>query len=79
MVVSQFVSEKYGEAYMFVNFGRNDGRVNTVNAQFKNCGAVAIYGGAGYSGTPRIVKLDKEGKLTFDLNYGEGVFVTPLK
>ena len=79
LVISQFESEKHGEAFMFVNFGRNDGKVNTVNATFKDCGAVAIYGGEGYSGTPEIVKLDEEGKLTLNLNYGEGVFVTPLK
>ena len=79
LVVSQFESKNHGEAFMFVNFGRNDGKVNTVNATFKGCGAVAIYGGEGYSGTPQIIKPDKEGKLAFELNYGEGVFVTPIK
>lgn len=78
IVVSQFTSEKYGEAYMFVNFAENNGKTNTINAVFKDCGAVAIYGGEGYAGTPKIVKLDKNGNLAIELKYGEGVFVTPL-
>ena len=49
-----------------------------INAQFKKGGAVAVCGGAGFDGTPQIVKLDKDGKCTFDLAYGEGIFVTPL-
>ena len=76
--MSQFTSEKYGEAYMFVNFAENNGKTNTINAVFKDCGAVAIYGGEGYTGTPKIVKLDKNGNLAIELKYGEGVFVTPL-
>lgn len=78
LVVSQFESEKHGEAYMFVNFGRNDGKVNTVNAQFKDCGAVAVYGGEGFDGTPEIIKLDKDGNFKLDFNYGEGAFIVPL-
>lgn len=78
LVVSQFESEKFGEAYMFVNFARNNGKVNAVSATFKDCGAVAIYGGEDYSGTPEIVKLDEEGKLSLELNYGEGAFIVPL-
>ncbi len=78
LVLSRFVSEEYGEAYMLVNFGRDDGKTNVVNATFKDCGAVAIYGGAGYSGTPEIVTLDENGNFTLDLAYGEGAFVVPL-
>lgn len=78
MVLSHFTSEEYGESYMFVNFGENNGKTNKVQAQFKACGAVAIYGGADYSGTPEIVTLDENGKINFELEYGEGVFVVPL-
>lgn len=78
MVLSHFTSEEYGESYMFVNFGVNNGKINKVEAQFKDCGAVAIYGGADYSGTPEIVTLDENGKINFELEYGEGVFVVPL-
>ncbi len=78
LVVSRFDSEEYGEAYMLVNFGENNGKANTVDATFKDCGAVAIYGGEDYSGTPEIVALDENGNFAFDLAYGEGVFVVPL-
>ena len=78
MVVSQFTSEEYGEAYMFMNFAsRNDS--NAVDAVFKECSEVAIYGGENFEGTPTIVELDEDGKFTLELNYGEGVFVVPLK
>lgn len=77
LLISQFTSDKYGEAYMLVNYAdRSD--TNTVTATFKDCGAVAIYGGKGYEGTPKIVELDKEGKFTLELAYGDGVFVVPL-
>lgn len=78
LVVSRFDSEKYGEAYMFVNFGENTEKVNTINATFKDCGAIAIYGGEDYSGTPEIVPVDENGKLTIELAYGEGAFIVPL-
>ncbi len=77
LIVSHFTSEEYGEAYMFVNFADRDSS-NTVAVSLKDCTAVAIYGGVDYSGTPEIVTLDKEGNLTLELAYGEGVFVTPL-
>ena len=77
LIVSRFTSQEYGESYMFVNFAdRNNG--NTVAVTLRDCKAVAIYGGVDYSGTPQIVSLDEEGNLTFDLDYGEGVFVIPL-
>ena len=77
MVVSRFTGEEYGEAYMFLNWAdRNDG--NTVTATFKDCEAVAIYGGTGFEGTPEIVELDENGNVTIELEYGEGVFVTPI-
>lgn len=77
MLISQFTSEKYGEAYMFVNFAK---RTDACTAQitFKDCSSVAIYGGVGYDGTPKIVELGENGDLTLELEYGEGVFVTPV-
>lgn len=78
LVVSRFASEKYGEAYMLVNFSELTDKINTVNVEFKDCTAVAIYGGVGFDGTPEVVTLDKGGKLTLELVYGEGVFVVPL-
>ena len=77
MVVSHFTSEKYDEAYMFVNFGENNDKKNTTTVTFKDCTAIAVYGGEDYSGTPEIIEL-KDGKTVFELSYGEGVFVTPL-
>ncbi len=77
MIVSRFTSEEYGEAYMFLNWADRDD-ANTVTATFKECNAVAIYGGAGYSGTPEIVTLDENSQIKIELEYGEGVFVTPL-
>ncbi len=78
LVVSRFESKEYGEGYMFVNFSENTEKTNTVTATFKDCGAVAIYGGAGYSGTPEIVTLDENGGFTLELAYGDGAFVVPL-
>ena len=77
LIISHFTSEEYSEAYMFVNFADRDNS-NTVVAKFKDCSAVAIYGGVDYSGTPKIVNLDEQGNLTLELAYGEGVFVTPI-
>ncbi len=77
LVVSRFDSKKYGEAYMIVNFGEGP-EVNKVEATFKDCKKVAIYGGVDYSGEPKIVALDKDGGLKLDLAYGEGVFITPI-
>ncbi len=78
LVVSQFKSEEYGEAYMFVNFSETVDENNTVKATFKDCGAVAIYGGEDCGDTPEIVNLDESGNLTFELAYGEGAFIVPL-
>ncbi len=76
-VISHFTSEKYGDAYMFLNWAdRND--KNTVTATFKDCKSVAIYGGVGFEGTPEIVQVGEDGKLEIELEYGEGVFVTVL-
>ena len=77
LIVSRFISEEYGEAYMLVNFAERE-KSNAVNAQFKDCGAVAIYGGKGFDGTPRIVELADDGTLALNLQYGEGVFIVPL-
>ena len=78
LVVSRFESEEHGEAYMLVNFAENNGKANSVNATFKDCGAVAIYGGEEYNGTPEIITLDENGNFAVDLAYGEGIFVVPL-
>lgn len=78
LIVSRFTSEKHGESYMFVNFAEKE-KSNTVNAIFKDCRAVAIYGGDGFDGTPEIVQLNEEGNLKLELVYGDGVFVVPLK
>ena len=77
LLVTRFESEEYGEGYMFVNFADRE-NANKVNVEFKDCEAVAVYGGEDYSGTPQIIKLDKDGKFPLELNYGEGVFVTPI-
>ena len=79
LVVSRFESKEHGEAYMLVNFAENNGKANSVNVTFKDCGAVAVYGGEDYSGTPEIITLDENGNFALDLAYGEGVFVVPLK
>ncbi|MBR5473524.1 MAG: beta-galactosidase [Clostridia bacterium] len=78
MIVSRFVSEKYGESYMFVNFAEKE-KANTVNAVFKDCSAIALYGGDGFDGTPKIVELNEDGDCQIELAYGDGVFVVPLK
>lgn len=77
LLITRFEAEEYGEGYMFVNFADRE-NANTVDAIFKDCKAVAIYGGEGYDGTPEIVELDEEGKLPLELKYGEGVFITPI-
>lgn len=77
LLVSQFTSDEYDEAYMFTNFADRGG-TNTVDAVFKNCKTIAIYGEIGYSGTPRIVEIPEDGKLTLTLDYGEAMFITPL-
>ena len=77
LIVSRFISEEYGEAYMLVNFAERENS-NTVTATFKDCDSIAVYGGKGFDGTPEIIKLDKDGNVTIELDYGEGVFVTPL-
>lgn len=78
MTISRFTSEEYGEAYMFLNWAERD-KSNTVTATFKDCSKIAVYGGVGFEGTPEIMELDKDGNVTIELEYGEGVFVTPLK
>ncbi len=77
LIVSRYTSEKYGESYMFVNFAEKE-KTNKVVASFKDCGAVAVYGGDGFSGTPEIITLPDDGKLTLELDYGEGLFIVPL-
>lgn len=78
IVISRFTSEKYGEAYMFVNFAERE-LDNKVELQMKDCKSLAIYGGIGFSGTPQIIELDEQGKCNIELSYGEGVFIVPIK
>lgn len=78
LVVSRFDSEEHGEAYMFVNFGNVPEDINKVEASFKDCKALAIYGGAGFTGEPEIIKLDEKGNCVLEFAYGEGAFVVPL-
>ena len=77
MLISRFTNQKYGEAYMFVNFADRGGNCKA-DISFKYCKAVAVYGGAGFNGTPKILNLDGNGNLSLNLAYGEGVFVIPL-
>ena len=77
MIISRFESEQYGEGYMFVNFAARE-NANTITATFKECDAVAIYGGKGYTGVPKVIELDEIGNVAINLEYGDGVFIIPL-
>ena len=82
LVISRFASDKYGESYMFVNFAepsKETPEINKVEATFKDCRAVAVYGGEGYTGTPEIIELDDKGLLKLEFAYGEGAFIVPIK
>ena len=79
LVISRFDSEQYGEAYMFVNFAKNNGKTNIIDVTLKDCSTVAVYGGEGYTGTPKIIELDDKGLLKLEFAYGEGAFVTPIE
>ncbi len=87
MTISRFTSEQYGEAYMFLNWAdrdvkNEDGTVekvkNIVTTKFKDCSELKVYGGVGFDGTPKTLKLDKNGEVQFELEYGEGIFVVPV-
>lgn len=78
MTISRFTSDEYGEAYMFLNWADRGTEKNIITATFKNCDAVAIYGGAGFDGTPSIVELDENDNVIIELEYGESAFVTPI-
>lgn len=78
LAITRFTSEKYGEAYMLVNYAQRDAKTNVATITFKDCSKIAIYGGKGFDGTPEIVQLDEENKYRFELEYGEGVFVVPV-
>lgn len=79
LIISRFTSEKYGEAYMITNFSELRDKVNQTQITFKDCNEVAIYGGADYSGEPKIAELDENGVLKFQFAYGEGVFIVPIQ
>ncbi len=76
LIISRFTSEQYGEAYMLVNFADRGG-INKVEVELKDCKKIAIYGEIGFDGTPRVVEID-DGKLSLELEYGEGAFITPI-
>lgn len=78
LVISRFTSDDYGEAYMIANFSELD-KKNSATITFKDCKEVAIYGGVGFDGEPKLVKLDEKGSLNLELVYGDGVFITPIK
>ena len=78
LVISRFVSEKHGEAYMLVNYAQKDAKNNIATITFKDCSKVAVYGGNGFDGTPKIIELDEENKYRVELEYGEGAFVVPI-
>ena len=78
LAISRFVSEEYGEAYMLVNYALSDKPTNIATITFKDCEKIAIYGGKGFDGTPKIVELDEENKYRFEFEYGEGAFVVPI-
>lgn len=78
LAVSRFTSDKYGDAYMFLNWADRNDNTNKVTVEFKDCKSVALYGGADFDGTPEIIELDQDGKCTFELAYGEGKFITPI-
>ena len=78
VVMSRFVSEEYGQAYMLVNYAQRDAKNNVVTLTFKDCKKVAVYGGKGFSGTPKIIELDAENKCRFEFEYGEGAFIVPI-
>lgn len=75
MIVSHFTNDKYGEAYMFVNFA--DRKSNSAKVTFRDCKSIAIYSSKNGL-TPKIVNLDKNGQVTLDFEYGDGLFVIPL-
>lgn len=78
LVVSQFSSEKYGEAYMLVNFSDDHQAVNKLQMEFKDCKALALYGGEDYSGEPSIITPNENGEYVIEFAYGEGAFVVPV-
>ncbi|MBQ8793175.1 MAG: hypothetical protein IJZ63_00330 [Clostridia bacterium] len=87
VAISHFTSKDFGEAYMFVNWAdrgvkNEDGTLEKVNnivtAKFKDCSELKVYGGVGFDGTPKTLKLDKNGEVQFELEYGEGIFVVPV-
>ena len=78
LAISRFTSEEYGEAYMLVNYDVKGKPNNIATVTFKDCKKIAIYGGKGFDGTPKIVDLDAENKYRFEFEYGEGAFVVPI-
>lgn len=78
LAISHFTSEDFGDAYMFLNWADRGDNKNSVTVSFKDCSAIKVYGGVGFDGTPKTLELNEKGEVTFELAYGEGVFVTPV-
>ena len=79
LAISHFTSEDFGDAYMFLNWADRGEEKNVVEATFKDCSAIKVYGGVGFDGTPKTLELNEKGEVSFELAYGEGVFVIPVK
>lgn len=77
LALSQFTSKDFGDAYMFLNWADRED-TNTLTATFKDCSKIMVYGGAGFSGTPKTLDLNEKGEVTLELAYGEGVFIVPV-
>ena len=76
--ISRFTSDEFGEAYMFLNFTGTDGNICDAEITFKDCSAVAVYGGEDFDGEPQIIELDENKKFNIQMQYGSGKFVVPL-
>ncbi len=68
------------EGYMIINYG-NPEQTETYDYSVKLKGEakyLAVYGGAGYDGTPQIMKANSDGVCTLTIKPGEGKFIVPL-
>lgn len=68
------------EGYMIINYGNpEDNETYDYSVELKG-GAkyIAVYGGEGYSGEPKIMKANQDGICKLTINPGEGKFIVPL-
>ncbi len=78
VVMGVFEDAQGEQGYMLVNYSDTSKKEQRkVTLTLKKSGAVAVYGGKGYTGTPTIVYADK-GAVTLDISEGNGMFVVPL-